>query len=146
MVIIKCKRCKLDKSENEFRLWRNRRNKWCDQCRLRNNKWYSQDINSRKTKAKLYYQRTKNKVAEYRSNLRLDRKYSLTREEWNDMFTKQKGLCGICKLEMKKPCVDHNHKNGKVRGLLHRECNLKLQSIENVIFLKNAQSYLDSLK
>lgn len=144
MVIIKCKKCREDKPKSSFRIWRGKRNKWCDDCRARNNEWYKKDHLERKTKAKLYYQRIKHNVAQYRSDLRLDRKYSLTREEWKELLALQKGLCGICKEEMKNPCVDH--KTGKVRGLLHQRCNLRLQVIEDTDFLLNAQTYLDSME
>ncbi len=40
--------------------------------------------------------------------------------------------------------VDHNHKTGKVRGLLCRICNLKLHAIEDVGFAGKAQLYLKS--
>ncbi len=146
MVIIKCKQCSIDKPEWSYGIFRGRRNKTCFECRDRNNKWYKENKDNRKTKAKVYYQRTKHKVAQYRSDLRLDRKYSLTREQWNEMLAKQNGLCGICNKSMAKPCVDHNHENGKVRGLLHRQCNLDLQVLENKDFVINAQKYLDSMK
>lgn len=146
MVVIKCKKCNIEKPKTDFRLWRARRNAWCTKCRARNNDWYSQDKDGRKTKAKLYYKRIKHKVAQYRSDLRLERKYKLTREEWNRMLALQKNLCGLCTEEMKFPCVDHCHQTGEVRGLLHRECNLKLQSIEDTEFLSKAHVYLESKK
>lgn len=146
MIIVKCKRCRKEKPETDFSLFRGKRNQSCKECREKNNKWYAEDKGERRTKAKTYYQRIKNDIAEYRSNLRLDRKYKLTREKWNEMLAEQKGLCSLCKEEMKKPCVDHDHNTGKVRGLLHRECNLKLHAIEDTDFLIKAQTYLDSMK
>jgi len=53
------------------------------------------------------------------------RKYGLELGEFAQLFAKQKGLCAICN----KPyplCVDHNHKTGKVRGLLCHACNVGL--------------------
>lgn len=144
MVIIECKKCRAAKADTDFGLWRGRLNKWCKECRDRNNQWYSSDKYGRKTKAKLYYQQAKNKIADYRSDLRLDRKYSLTRKGWNDMLTEQKGLCGICGKGMKNPCVDHDHITGRVRGLLHRGCNLRLQAVEDADFLSKAKTYLNS--
>ena len=146
--IRQCKHCNKDKEESEFSFFRNKRNTTCKECRNRNNKWYAEDKGERKTKAKLYYKRIKHKIAQYRSDLRLDRKYKLTREKWNEMLEKQNNKCGICKVVFGeyKPCVDHNHQNGKVRGLLCRKCNLKLEVIEDTNFCKNAQSYLDSMK
>lgn len=59
-------------------------------------------------------------------------KYGLTLDSFADMLKEQGGTCWICgsppkqsKKTGKTPnlCVDHNHKSGKVRGLLCRMCN-----------------------
>jgi hypothetical protein len=42
------------------------------------------------------------------------------------LLKKQKDKCKICKQIMQSPCVDHNHKTGKVRGLLCIKCNAAL--------------------
>lgn len=148
MTVIKCRQCKKDKQETDFRLFRGRRNKTCIECRVKNNLWYSKDLGGRKTKAKEYYQKRKPLVAKYRSDLRLDRKYSLTREDWNTMLAEQDNKCLICDCEFNKykPCVDHSHETGKVRGLLCRRCNLKLSVVEDKDFVKNAEIYLESMK
>jgi len=147
MIIIKCIYCKKDKQANDFNTFRGKRNKTCRECRVKNNLWYSQDLDGRKTKAKEHYQKIKHKVAQYRSDLRLNRKYSLTREDWNTILTKQNNKCPICDCEFGKikPCVDHNHQTGKIRGLLCRECNLSLQVIEDIEFVKKAELYLESM-
>jgi len=65
----------------------------------------------------------------------LKKRYGITFEEYNEMFNKQEGKCGICKtlqIEIKKVfCVDHNHKTGKVRELLCQKCNVTLSYFEN---------------
>ncbi len=148
MLIIKCKLCRKDKAEDDFDSFRGRKNKSCKECRKKNNEWYSSDKDGRKSKAKSYYRRIKNKIAQYRSDLRLDRKYSMTRQEWTDMLARQNNRCPICETDFigKSPCVDHDHKTGKVRSLLCRRCNLDLQVVENIGFMEKAQSYLDSMK
>lgn len=148
MTVIKCIKCKVDKQEIDFETFRGKLNKSCRECRVKNNLWYSQDLNGRKTKAKEYYRKIKDSIAQYRSDLRLDRKYKITRTEWNTLLQQQNNKCPICGLDFtnQKPCVDHDHNTGKVRGLLHRKCNLKLQSIEDIEFAKNAQLYLESKK
>lgn len=146
MIIIKCKKCKQDKPESEFSVYHKKRNKTCKKCREENNAWYAQDLNGKRTKAKLYYQKRKPYVAKYRSDTRLAKKYSLTREAWQEMLVKQNFKCGICPRVLKNPCVDHDHKTGKVRALLCRRCNLDLQVVENEEFVKAAQLYLKSMK
>ena len=52
-------------------------------------------------------------------------KYQLTQEDWDGMYSKQQGLCALClkSLDGIKVCVDHDHKTGRVRGLLCNDCN-----------------------
>lgn len=63
-------------------------------------------------------------------------------EQYDEMLDNQGGRCLICR---KKPgrvrlSLDHDHKTGRIRGLLHQRCNRALgpfeyddQIIENVI-------------
>jgi hypothetical protein len=76
---------------------------------------------------KVYTQRSKRKI-------RL-KNYGLTSEQFEQMVQDQNNLCAICE----QPCssgkllaIDHNHKTGKVRGLLCTRCNVRLGMIENV--------------
>lgn len=39
------------------------------------------------------------------------------------MLASQGGTCAICQQAMEKPCVDHCHVSGAVRGLLCQSCN-----------------------
>lgn len=59
----------------------------------------------------------------------LKRKYSLSHENWLEIWKNQSGKCAICGEVFNNPsdaCVDHNHETGKVRGLLCKKCNLAL--------------------
>lgn len=51
-------------------------------------------------------------------------------KKYNELFEKQKGCCAICgkhQSELEKTLhVDHDHKTGKVRGLLCQRCNQAL--------------------
>lgn len=48
-------------------------------------------------------------------------------QEYNKLFFKQSGCCAICNKHQsvfkKTLCIDHDHKTGKVRGLLCDNCN-----------------------
>jgi len=57
----------------------------------------------------------------------------LTWPEYLALFTKQKGLCAICKEPSpgRNFDVDHDHDTGEVRGLLCRRCNVGLSAIEH---------------
>ncbi len=78
----------------------------------------------------------------------LKKKYDLTPEEYEAMLEKQGGVCAICKSEERsgnrvRLAVDHNHKTGKVRGLLCSGCNTALgQFNEDLPRMKAALAYL----
>lgn len=61
-------------------------------------------------------------------NFTLKRKYGITLEVYQILFEQQNGVCAICKRseERRTLAVDHNHKTGKVRGLLCGSCNRAL--------------------
>lgn len=86
---------------------------------------------------------------------RLRQRYSLTIEQYEEMFVTQDGVCVICgKPETSKNkvggirhlSVDHDHKTGKVRGLLCSYCNLKMGVVESILsdieFLDKIRKYL----
>lgn len=55
-------------------------------------------------------------------NYHLRRRYGITIEHFNAMYSEQNGLCAIC-LEAKAAHVDHDHQTKRVRGLLCFNCN-----------------------
>ncbi len=69
-------------------------------------------------------------------NYHLKKDYGITMEQYNELLLKQNNACAICgNLETKiykktgvimKLSVDHNHTNGKIRGLLCNNCNMAL--------------------
>ncbi len=57
---------------------------------------------------------------------RVQKVYGLKPGEYGQLYLHQKGVCAICQRATGKTrnlSVDHNHKNGLVRGLLCRPCN-----------------------
>ena len=101
---------------------------------------------------RLYHQKysrlPKNKA--YTANYQLVRYYGISVADYRAMFEKQDGKCAICKRHQselsKKLSVDHDHKTGKVRGLLCSHCNgIVLQIVENYSgLIPTAQEYLKS--
>ena len=55
----------------------------------------------------------------------LKRKFGITMEEYQRMLYEQKGVCAICRKPptKKRLAVDHDHNTGRIRGLLHTQCN-----------------------
>lgn len=85
------------------------------------------------------------------------KKFGLTVEQYEEMFILQNGVCAICgKPEVKKQattkggakktsrlCVDHDHKSGKVRGLLCYRCNTGIGKLnDDPELLRKASRYL----
>ena len=65
----------------------------------------------------------------YQRRNRLKTIYKGTPEQYNNMLKAQDNKCAICGKEFCKdnpPFVDHDHKTGKIRGLLCNMCNLHL--------------------
>jgi hypothetical protein len=58
-------------------------------------------------------------------NKQLVKRYGITVREYGRMLALQDGVCALCHHPPKKKrlSVDHNHKTGKVRGLLCYRCN-----------------------
>jgi hypothetical protein len=82
---------------------------------------------------------------------RLKHRYNMSLEEYNTLLIKQRGVCAICKepetsidprnKRKRILSVDHNHKSGKVRGLLCILCN---QAIG--MFKENSNNFLNASK
>lgn len=122
----RCGSCKQEKSIDCFGVDRSRRkgtNPYCFQCRRR----------IALTTGKEWW---------------LKNKYGITLEEFEILLAHQGEVCAIC-LEKDndkrylKLCVDHNHKTGKIRGLLCQNCNRALGSFkESINVLEKAIAYL----
>lgn len=90
----------------------------------------------------------------------LKRFYGITEERYSEMFAQQNGLCAICELplisqtDFSRPFtqgqpanevgrVDHDHKTGKIRGLLCFGCNVGLGKFrDNANLMLKAAGYL----
>lgn len=77
-------------------------------------------------------------------------KYGITDEQYQVMLQEQNGVCAICKQISKRKdriinlSIDHNHKTGRIRGLLCTQCNQGLGSFkDSKEQLKAAISYLE---
>lgn len=87
------------------------------------------------------------KQRDYIRNWHLKTTYSITTDDYNDMFIEQGGCCAICgthQSKLKKILrVDHCHETGRVRGLLCDGCNIALSRMkDNINILQNAIKYL----
>lgn len=78
--------------------------------------------------------------------------YGISGEDYQTLLQKQNGLCAICK-KVPMPrgnrsrhfCVDHDHKTGKIRGLLCDPCNIALAHLkEDPEIFRSAIAYIES--
>jgi len=151
-----CTNCHKEKSFDDFRRAskvKDGHQAECKECRSEKDKPYREQ---NKLKAREYRRTHKKIIAEqrkrrYLANLekhkdqQLKRAFGITLEEYDALLLKQKGVCMICgKPESKrKLSVDHDHKTGRVRGLLCNHCNRLLgDAYDNIKILQSAISYL----
>lgn len=137
-----CSTCKKNKAINLFPFQNKGKNivmSSCKECRSAKQKANRiENPAEQKRKDKAHYEKNKGKRTKYARDYRklypdrtrntnLKVKYGITSNEYDLMFSEQKGLCKICKKhqdELKRIlCVDHCHATGEVRGLLCDTCN-----------------------
>jgi len=88
-----------------------------------------------------------------RKELHLRTSYKLSMPDYKQLLQEQEGRCAICRQietalyrdgSVKALSVDHDHKTGKVRGLLCLHCNQGLgRFFDSKDLLKKATEYLD---
>jgi hypothetical protein len=144
----KCKRGHERTPENTYTY---RGIKTCRECKRISTKLYQDRYPERYRescrKAGLkWWKKQLSKNPAYRHNTHLKENYGISREDYDRMFSEQKGLCAICKNppDGDKPLnVDHCHSTGKVRKLLCTKCNFGLGYFrDNISFLDAAAEYL----
>jgi len=74
----------------------------------------------------------------------LKHRQGITKEEYQNLFAQQDGVCAICSKPYSRLLdVDHDHSTGKIRGLLCGPCNRGLgQFQDNIALLAAAIEYL----
>lgn len=113
----RCTKCGEEKPKSEFYKQKTHKDGLRSQCKKCVNKHGKQ-------------YRKKDGFIENRRKYTLKNNHKLTPEQYNELFEKQRGLCSICggtpTRGKKWLDVDHNHKTGKIRGLLCGDCNRML--------------------
>lgn len=138
-----CRRCKKEKDASDFFKEKRVRDglaSWCKICKREyHSKWY-RDL--RKTQPRARTRRTDRDNA-------LRTKYGLTADDVDKMIVDQGGVCLTCGSlfgENMRPCVDHDHRVGHVRGILCRNCNTILGlAKEDPIRLRALARYVDPM-
>ena len=136
-MIVYCDYCREDKDESEFSPsdfarylvpFVERGRFWRVACRVCRN-YYNR---TRYRRARLVQPHT----AEDRYFMYIKSTYNLSREDYAAMLEDQGSVCKLCKLPnyrggvQVRLCVDHDHVNQQVRGLLCYKCNSKVSYYE----------------
>lgn len=90
-----------------------------------------------------WYKKNKNKA----KNTKLMKAYGLSIEGYNELEALNDSKCIICDSKCpsgRRLAVDHDHKDGTIRGLLCINCNKGLGNFkDNIQLLKEAIEYLE---
>lgn len=134
----KCSKCKKKKELSKFQNKGHGYYTHCKSCRNKQAREYRKTDAGKKSTLKQ----------------RLRQRYKITLEEYDTLWEKQNGVCAVCKQceivkcmsgAIRRLCVDHDHKTGKVRGLLCQKCNKALGYVDDSVEqLKALISYLKS--
>ena len=164
-----CSKCNKNKEISLF--WAKKTSKdgldtYCNECRkIIQKKWLNNNKDKRKKTQRNWYFKYKTVIKEkkrirenknpeetklrkkiYNRTYILKKKYGITEDIFNQMVLKQQGKCAICYKDFNQndiPVIDHNHNNGKVRGILCTRCNIHLGFYEkDKEFHKKANKYL----
>lgn len=70
--------------------------------------------------------------------------YGMSLEDFSSLFKRQGKRCAICRRKDFQPVVDHNHRTGKVRGILCYPCNSALGFLaDSARKIKAALEYIE---
>lgn len=148
----KCSSCK--KIKNVLKFHKDKSNidglsSICTKCTaMHHRKYYAKHKIQVDAKNETYRKEHPIKTRLQRRKANLKRNFGMTLKDYDNMFKKQKGKCAICKSmkfdgKLKYFNIDHDHKTGKVRGLLCRGCNLGLSNfLDSVKLLRQAIKYV----
>jgi hypothetical protein len=128
-----CSKCKETKPLDEFHKQpsgKNGRHSYCKPC-----------ANEKQRES-----RVRNYSSEQKRRWQMKTRYGLTPDAYEAKLAAQNGVCEICKRAMKRPCVDHDHDTGAMRGILCHRCNLRLSGWEEKQWHAAAMQYLERHK
>lgn len=105
----------------------------CKQCYNHeySRKWAKDNPEKLKARKRRWYKKYKRELRD----AKLRKLYGVSLEEYEEMLKIQNNVCAICGKPPRKGkrslSVDHDHKTGKVRGLLCNNCNLGLGKFQD---------------
>ncbi len=140
----KCYKCKKYKTKfQKNKLLKDGLKSYCSDCENKRGKEFRiKNKQKLSKKAKEKYEKHKDLFV-HRKLLRV---FGVGLDDYKMLLKKQNNKCAICKKrnqQKKRFNIDHDHKTGKIRGLLCMKCNVGLGAFEdNIVFLKESIKYL----
>lgn len=125
-----------------------------EKCRDKDRKFHANRRNKDRINAITWRHKNPDKVKIYnqrsmQSGSHLKSRYGISLIRFEEILEEQNYLCSVCYEPFNythratKPHIDHDHKTGKVRGILHMRCNTMLgHAKDNPEILENGARYL----
>lgn len=157
----RCKACRIESNNKSYYAHREKRISTSIRWKQKNKGDYNEWVrNDRKKNPEKYrkYERTHQEKYGKKRGVTLDilSYYKITLDQYEKLFTDQNHFCAVCnKPETRKGrsgdiarlCLDHDHKTGKIRGLLCHSCNTGIGKFKDDIeLLQKAILYLEKHK
>ena len=144
-----CRGCRIKKDDREFCVNADNADRlasWCRRCsNAAKRAKYSKNPEKHRVQQRAYVAKNKKAVATLNRAATL-REYKMTAKQYAVMLEMQKGLCKMCELPHfgDRPfVVDHCHKTGKIRGLIHTRCNTGIGMLnDDPLMMLKAYFYL----
>jgi hypothetical protein len=121
-----------------------------DLMKARRKAYYEANKDALNTASRIYHAKNKDRVnARQMEQFRL-RKYGVSPSQFEEMIRACRGKCPCCHVPFseilnERPCIDHSHATGKVRGVLCRQCNFLIgHAFDNPSILRACARYLTS--
>jgi hypothetical protein len=132
----KCRGIKLHKDFHNQKSGRGGLASWCKVCAGENGKSYHA-----RNRGKPCYEKK-------RRDTQLKHKYGIDSDEYSNILKSQGGKCDVCRVKLidrgTHTHLDHDHKSGKIRGILCTNCNRGLGHFQdNALTLGRAIQYLE---
>lgn len=138
-----CRICKEPKPLEEFSAQKGSRDGHRNTCKLCSNdyhrNYYNINTDHLKYKDKVYRDSNQSKIKLTKRIGALRRKYNLTLEEAEEIYSRGCEICG----SREKLNIDHCHETGEVRGCLCFNCNIGIGKFKDSLsLLDKAKDYL----
>lgn len=137
-----CRKCKIERDEKAFGILRKAKDGLTAECKeCRNARWKELDLLKQKTDPLHFHKR---RVTAFKTVHGVN----VTCDELDALVKFQKGLCAGCgrsrSTSGRDLHLDHDHKNGQIRGLLCHSCNLTLGHADDSV--KILENLIDFVK